>query len=165
MQTAVLIPLKAFRGAKARLSPVLDAGERADLARRMVCEWGMSEAVGPLTFGQKDEQVFLGRGLAQQKTYSESTANAIDREIKRIVTENYDRARAILTEKQGALRRIAEELLTREVLSGEQVGQIVAGRPLAAPVDTVPVTPDQPTLPEPDRPPVVPSLGKPVPQE
>ena len=136
-----------------------------DLARRMVCEWGMSEAVGPLTFGPKDEQVFLGRGLGQRKTYSESTASAIDREIKRIVTENYDRARSILTEEQGALRRIAEELLMREVLSGEQVKQIVAGQPLAAPVDSVPVTPDQPALPEPDRPTVVPSLGKPVPQE
>lgn len=136
-----------------------------DLARRMVCEWGMSEAVGPLTFGPKDEQVFLGRGLVQQKTYSESTASAIDREIKRIVTENYDRARSILTEKQDALRRIAEELLTHEVLSGEQVRQIVAGQPLSARVDPVPVTPDQPILPDPDRPTVVPSLGKPVPQE
>ena len=136
-----------------------------DLARRMVCEWGMSEAVGPLTFGPKDQQLFLGRGLAQQKTYSESTASALDREIKRIVTENYDRARSILTQKQDGLRRIAEELLTREVLSGEQVRQIVAGQPLSARVDPVPVTPDQPILPEPDRPTVVSSLGKPVPQE
>ena len=135
-----------------------------DLARRMVCEWGMSEAVGPLTFGPKDQQLFLGRGLAQQKTYSESTASALDREIKRIVTENYDRARSILTQKQDGLRRIAEELLTREVLSGEQVRQIVAGQPLSARVDPVPVTPDQPILPDPDRPTVVPSLGKPVPQ-
>jgi len=136
-----------------------------DLARRMVCEWGMSEAVGPLTFGPKDEQLFLGRGLAQQKTYSESTASALDREIKRIVTENYDRARSILTQKQDGLRRIAEELLTREVLSGEQVRQIVAGQPLSARVDPVLVTPDQPILLDPDRPTVVPSLGKPVPQE
>ena len=136
-----------------------------DLARRMVCEWGMSEAVGPLTFGPKDEQLFLGRGLTKRKTYSESTASALDREIKRIVTENYDRARSILTQKQDELRRIAEELLTREVLSGEQVRQIVAGQPLSARVDPVPVTPDQPILPEPDRPTVVPSLGKPVPQE
>ena len=135
-----------------------------DLARRMVCEWGMSEAVGPLTFGPKDQELFLGRGLAQQKTYSESTASALDREIKRIVTENYDRARSILTQKQDGLRRIAEELLTREVLSGEQVRQIVAGQPLSARVDPVPVTPDQPILPDPDRPTVVPSLGKPVPQ-
>ena len=142
-----------------------DLDRVTDLARRMVCEWGMSEAIGPLTFGRKDEEVFLGRGFGQQKGYSEDTANIIDREIKRIVTENYDRARAILTDNQAALRQIAEELLTREVLSGAQVRQIAAGESLAAPVEAPPLEPDEATPSEAERAPVVPSLGKPLPQE
>ena len=105
-----------------------------DLARKMVCEWGMSEAVGPLTFGRKAEEIFLGRDFAQQKDYSEATARTIDQEVERIVTENYDRARSILEEKKSALLQIAEELLIREVLSGEQVTRIISGQPLAAPV-------------------------------
>ena len=136
-----------------------------DLARRMVCEWGMSEAVGPLTFGRKDEQIFLGRDFAQHKNYSEETAMRIDQEIKRIVTDNYDRARSVLEERKDALLRIAEELLTREVLSGEQVTQIISGLPLEAPVEAAPVASDQPVNPETERPPVVPSLGKPLVQE
>ena len=136
-----------------------------DLARRMVCEWGMSEAIGPLTFGRKEEQIFLGRDFAQHKEYSQETANTIDREIKRIVTENYDRARSILEEKKSALLQIAEELLTLEVLTGDQVTRIVSGLPLEPPVEAAPVAADQPASPETERPPVVPPLGKPLPQE
>ena len=73
--------------------------ERAtDLARRMVCEWGMSNAMGPLTFGKKEEQIFLGREIAQHQDYSEDTALRIDQEVKRFVTDNYNRAQAVLTE-------------------------------------------------------------------
>ena len=142
-----------------------DLDRVTDLAHKMVCEWGMSEAVGPLTFGRKEEQIFLGRDFAQQKHYSEETASTIDQEIKRIVTENYDRARSILEDKKGALLKIAEELLAREVLSGEQITRIISGQPLAAPVEAATVTSDQPTSPETERPPVVPSLDKPLPQE
>ena len=142
-----------------------DLDRVTDLAHKMVCEWGMSEAIGPLTFGRKEEQIFLGRDFAQQTEYSQETANTIDQEINRIVTENYDRARSILEEKKSALLRIAEELLTREVLSGEQVMRIISGLPLEAPVEAAPVIPDQPANPETERPPVVPSLGKPLPQE
>ena len=142
-----------------------DLDRVTDLARRMVCEWGMSEVVGPLTFGRKEEQIFLGRDFAQQTDYSEETASTIDQEIKWIVTENYDRARSILKEKKRALRRIAEELLAREVLSGEQVTRIISGQPLAAPVEAAPVTSDQPTSVETERPPIVPPLRKPLPQE
>ena len=151
-----------------------DLDRVTDLARKMVCEWGMSEALGPLTFGRKEEQIFLGRDLAQQKEYSQETANAIDREIKRIVTENYDRARAIVEEKKPALLRLAEELLTREVLSGRQVTRIISGLPLEEPVEAAPVVADQAAAPEttdpsaaPEtaRPPVVPSLNKPLPQD
>ena len=141
-----------------------DLDRVTDLARKMVCEWGMSEVLGPLTFGRKEEQIFLGRDVAQKKHYSEETASTIDQEIKRIVTENYDRGRSILEEKKRALRQIAEELLTREVLTGEQVTRIISGQPLAAPVEAAPVTSDQPTSLETERPPVVPSLDKPLPQ-
>ena len=140
-----------------------DLDRVTDLARKMVCEWGMSEAVGPLTFGRKEEQVFLGRDVAQHTEYSEQTATTIDREIKRIVTEHYDRARVILTEKKPALLRIAEELLTREVLSGVQVTRIVSGLPLEEPVEVEPVVTEQPASPEAEQPPpVVPSLNKPL---
>ena len=144
-----------------------DLDRVTDLARRMVCEWGMSETVGPLTFGRKEsEEIFLGRDIAQHKDYSEETAIRIDQEIKRIVTDNYDRARSVLTEKKSALLRIAEELLTREVLSGEQVGRIVSGQPLEVPATSNPAASDQPTSPEAEeRPSVVSPLGKPLPQE
>ena len=138
-----------------------------DLARKMVCEWGMSESIGPLTFGRKEEQIFLGRDFAQHQEYSEETASTIDREIKRIVTEDYDRARSILEEKKKALLQIAEELLTREVLTGAQILRIVSGLPLEEPVEAAPVASGQPepTSSETERPPVVPSLSKPLPQE
>ena len=139
-----------------------------DLVHKMVCEWGMSEAVGPVTFGKKDEQVFLGRDFSQQKDYSQETANTIDKEIKRIVTDNYDRARAILEKKKSELLKVAEELLIREVLSGKQVTRIVvSGLALeeAVPVRAAPVASDQPTSPETEKPSVAPTLGKPLPQE
>ncbi|MEO2194979.1 MAG: ATP-dependent zinc metalloprotease FtsH [bacterium] len=141
-----------------------DLDRVTELARKMVCEWGMSETIGPLTFGRKEEEVFLGRDFAQQKDYSEETANQIDQEIKRIVTENYDRARAVLEGKKSELLQIAEELLTREVLSGDQVKQIVSGQPLEAlPAASEQLDPS--TIPETERSPVVPPLGKPLPQE
>ena len=137
-----------------------------DLARKMVCEWGMSDAIGPLTFGRKEEQIFLGRDFAQQKEYSEETAKLIDQEIRRIVTENYDRARSVLEENKSALLQTAEELLTREVLTGEQVTRIISGLPLAELVEAAPVESDQPASQEKDPPPVVPQqLGKPLTQE
>ena len=142
-----------------------DLDRVTDLTRKMVCEWGMSEAIGPLTFGRKEEQIFLGRDFAKQQEYSEETANAIDQEMKRIVTENYDRARSILEEKKTALLHIVEELLTREVLTGAQVTRIVSDLPLAEPVEAAPVGSDQPTSPETERPPVGSSLSKPLPQE
>ena len=81
--------------------------ERAtELARKMVCEWGMSDAMGPLTFGKKEEQIFLGREIAQHQDYSEDTAVKIDQEVRRIVQENYTRAQEQLTRPQG---RAAED--------------------------------------------------------
>jgi cell division protease FtsH len=99
--------------------------ERAtDLARRMVCEWGMSE-LGPLTFGGSEEPVFLGRDFAERSNYSEDTAIRIDNEVHRFVDAAYQRARAILTEQRAVLDRIAQELLVKESIEGELVYAVI----------------------------------------
>jgi cell division protease FtsH len=108
--------------------------ERAtDLARRMVCEWGMSRNMGPLTFGKKEEQIFLGREIAQHQDYSEDTALRIDQEVKRFVTDNYSRAQSLLTEHKQRILDMADALLTRETLDAEQVRRICAGLPIDDP--------------------------------
>jgi len=105
--------------------------ERAtDIARKMVCEWGMSD-LGPLSFGKKEEQIFLGREIAQHRDYSEDTAVKIDNEVQKIVRRSYDRARSLIEERSDALVRIAEALLEREVLDGEEVHHLIEGRVLA----------------------------------
>ena len=144
--------------------------ERAtELARKMVCEWGMSDAMGPLTFGKKEEQIFLGREIAQHQDYSEDTALKIDQEVKRFVTDNYQRSHQLLTANRETLVKIADCLLAREVLDAEQVKRLVAGLPLedAQPSTTRPVHPDEgEARPRPkERQPIVPALNKPLPQE
>ncbi|HEY1343295.1 MAG TPA: ATP-dependent zinc metalloprotease FtsH, partial [Bryobacteraceae bacterium] len=105
--------------------------ERAtELARKMVCEWGMSE-LGPLSFGKKEEQIFLGREIAQHRDYSEETAIRIDEQVKKLVTGGYNTAAKILEERSEALVKIAETLLEREILDGNEVMQIINGQPLA----------------------------------
>ncbi len=100
--------------------------ERAtELARKMVCEWGMSEKLGPLTVGRKDEEIFLGRDFATQRVFSEQVAHEIDQEVRRLVTENYDRTKRLLTEHMATLKRLAEALLEREVLDGPQIDEII----------------------------------------
>jgi len=100
--------------------------ERAtDLARKMVCEWGMSEALGPLTFGKKNEEIFLGREIATHRDFSEQIAEQIDGEIKRLVTENYDRTKRLLTEHVHILKALAEALLEKEVLDALEIDKIV----------------------------------------
>ncbi|MGQ0695528.1 MAG: ATP-dependent zinc metalloprotease FtsH [Nitrospiraceae bacterium] len=100
--------------------------ERAtDLARKMVCEWGMSEKLGPLTFGQKEDAVFLGRDFATKRDFSDEVALEIDREIKRFVTENYERAKRVLTEQMTSLKALAEALLEKEVLDAPEIDQIL----------------------------------------
>ncbi|RMF16591.1 MAG: ATP-dependent metallopeptidase FtsH/Yme1/Tma family protein [Candidatus Dadabacteria bacterium] len=104
--------------------------ERAtDLARKMVCEWGMSDTVGPLRFGKGNDEVFLGRDLAAVKDYSEATAVAIDREVRGIVTRCYDDAVKILTEHRDALDRVSEALLERETVSTEDLVALVGREP------------------------------------
>jgi cell division protease FtsH len=101
--------------------------ERAtEMARKMVCEWGMSE-LGPLSFGKKEEQIFLGREISQHRDYSEETAIRIDEEVKKIVSTAYSRARTIIEEHSNALTIVAEALLEREVLDGGEVRTIMDG--------------------------------------
>jgi cell division protease FtsH len=100
--------------------------ERAtELARKMVCEWGMSEKLGPLTFGKKEEEVFLGRDFGSQRNFSDQIALEIDKEVKRLVVEAYERTKLILTEHIHTLRALAEALLEKEVLDGIEVDKIV----------------------------------------
>lgn len=107
--------------------------ERAtDLARKMVCEWGMSDKLGPLTFGQKEESTFLGRSFGSKRDVSDVMALEIDLEIKRLVTENYERAKRILTEQMASLKALAEALLEKETLDGLEIDQIISNAcPLA----------------------------------
>jgi cell division protease FtsH len=100
--------------------------ERAtDLARKMVCEWGMSDKLGPLTFGKKEEEIFLGREIATRRDFSEQVAIEIDHEVKRLVMENYERAKRMLTEHMNTLKALAEALLEKEVLDSPEIDQII----------------------------------------
>lgn len=102
--------------------------ERAtEMARKMVCEWGMSKKMGPLAFGQKQEQIFLGREFAQHKDFSEATAKAIDEEVRRIVMESYDRSTKLLKDNMKYLHLLTEELLVKETLEGSEVDKIIEG--------------------------------------
>jgi cell division protease FtsH len=106
--------------------------ERAtEMSRKMVCEWGMSE-LGPLSFGKREEQIFLGREIAQHRDYSEATAIRIDEQVKKLVENGYSRARQIIEQRADALERIALALLEREVLDGSEVNQLIEGKTLPA---------------------------------
>jgi cell division protease FtsH len=107
-----------------------DIEQATEMARKMVCEWGMSEALGPLTYGKKEEAIFLGKEFNRHQDYSEATALKIDAEVERIVTEQYARATRILTENRPTLVRVAEALLEHEVLDATQLKQLMAGQPL-----------------------------------
>ena len=102
--------------------------ERAtELARKMVCEWGMSDELGPLTFGKKEEQIFLGREIAQHRDYSEETAIKIDQEVNKIVTSSYEKAKRLIIENVNALHRLASALLEKESLDGKEIDEIIFG--------------------------------------
>ncbi|HZM68960.1 MAG TPA: hypothetical protein VFB95_01170, partial [Candidatus Cryosericum sp.] len=113
-----------------------DIEQATEMARKMVCEWGMSETLGPLTYGKKEEQIFLGKEFNRHQDYSEATALKIDAEIKRIVTEQYERAQRTLSDNRDVLNRVAEALLEHEVLDAEQLKALVEGRPIEVRVRT-----------------------------
>ena len=134
--------------------------ERAtELARAMVCEYGMSE-MGPLTFGKKEEQIFLGREIAQHRDFSEETAIKIDEQVKKIVTAQYERAKSIIEDNRDVMIRLAEALLERESLDGVEIRRIVAGLPLddQQPVSDPGDDQGQPQLKEPSQKPLKPIL-------
>ena len=106
-----------------------DLEKATEMARKMVCEWGMSDRLGPLTFGKNEEHIFLGREVARQKDYSEETALAIDGEIKRIVVECAGRAKQILEENIEKLHALARALLERESLDSEEIARILRAQP------------------------------------
>ncbi len=126
-----------------------DIEKATEIARKMVCEWGMSEKLGPLTFGKKEEHIFLGKEMAQARDYSEQTALEIDSEIKRIVNDNYLRAKELLSGKIDTLHKLAKALLEEEVLSGDEIDKIIFGDEIPAGVKT---TKDEKIQPEPAAP-------------
>jgi cell division protease FtsH len=137
-----------------------------------VCEWGMSDSMGPLTFGKKEEQIFLGREIAQHQDYSEDTALKIDHEVKRFVTDNYHRAHDLLTGSKDTLVKIADALLSHEVLDADQVRRLAAGLPLENPQPAVTRAAASENTNEAEQRPrqkerasIVPALNKPLPQE
>ena len=106
-----------------------DIENATDLARRMVCEYGMSR-LGPLTFGKKEEQIFLGREIAQHRDFSEETARQIDLEVRRLIDEAYQSAHGILEAHKDAMHRIAAALLERETIDAEEVKMLIEGKEL-----------------------------------
>jgi cell division protease FtsH len=115
--------------------------ERAtDMARKMVCEWGMSD-LGPLTFGKKEEQIFLGREISQHRDYSEDTAIKIDQEVRKLVSTGYSTARQVITDNRDTLEKIARALIEREVLDANEIKMLVDGQQLP-PLPPPPSKPD-----------------------
>ncbi len=115
-----------------------DIEHATEISRKMVCEWGMSERLGPVSFGKKDEQIFLGREMSTAKNYSEATAVEIDEEIRRIVEENYNRARTLLTDNVDLLHKIALALIEKENLNGSDIDVIIGRKDVALSTPLVP---------------------------
>ncbi|HEV8201000.1 MAG TPA: AAA family ATPase, partial [Candidatus Polarisedimenticolia bacterium] len=138
-----------------------DLNKATDMVRKMVCDWGMSDKLGPLTFGRKDQEIFLGRDIVQHKDYSEETAELIDSELKTFAREAYERAESVIGSNREALERVALALLEYEVLDGEEVATLVKGasveslragrrpptRPEAQPARVVDARPDRAAAP------------------
>jgi cell division protease FtsH len=123
-----------------------DIGVATNIARKMVKEYGMSDRLGPVALGHKEELIFLGREIGEQKNYSEKIAEAIDEEIRRLIDEAYEKAASILRDKRDILDRLADELVRRETIEGEALEAVFSGRPL--PEEEPP--PSQPAEPTPE---------------
>ncbi|MCP4233290.1 MAG: cell division protein FtsH, partial [Aestuariibacter sp.] len=102
-----------------------DISQATELARKMVCAWGMSAALGPLSYAQEKEQIFLGREIAQHRDYSEQTAQKIDEEIESLIGDSCDRARKILNESMDILHKLAELLLEKETVTGSELDDLI----------------------------------------
>jgi cell division protease FtsH len=110
-----------------------DIDRATTIARKMVCDWGMSEELGPLNFGRKEEQIFLGREIAQHRDYSEQTAVLIDKEVRHVVDEAGERATGLINKHIDQLKRLATTLLDREILDGEEIEKVLKGEDLGPP--------------------------------
>ncbi len=113
-----------------------DIEQASDLARKMVCDFGMSENLGPLTFGKKEEQIFLGREIAQHRDYSELTAQKIDKEVRNIVTGAYEEARQFINDNLDTLHKIANALLEKETLNSDDIDEIMDSGKKTTPEET-----------------------------
>jgi cell division protease FtsH len=107
-----------------------DIEKATNIARKMVCEWGMSDKLGPLAYGAKEEEIFLGREIQKHRDYSEKTAIEIDEEIRSIINNAFERAVKILSENMNLLHSLSEELLEREILDAEEIDRIIRGEHL-----------------------------------
>jgi len=114
-----------------------DLEKATEIARKMVCQWGMSD-LGPLSFGERDDLIFLGRELAAHKNFSEHTAELIDGEVKKIVGKAYDRARDLIEANRDKLFKIAEALLEKEILTSDEITALIGGKPREQKVEPVP---------------------------
>jgi len=131
-----------------------DIERASNIARKMVCEWGMSEKMGPITYGAKEEELFLGREITKHRDFSEETGRMIDEEVKKIISAAEKRTTDILTENIDKLHALANALLEREILDSEEIDKVLRGEPLPPPAKVVngnPATPSTPsaTLPQP----------------
>jgi cell division protease FtsH len=122
-----------------------DIERASEIARKMVCDWGMSE-LGPLSFGKKEEAIFLGREINQHRDYSESTAVRIDDQVQKIILTAYQEARGVLNSNRDALDRIANALLEREVLDANEIAMLIEGKPLPDRPKVTPPSPPSPLL-------------------
>ncbi len=123
-----------------------DIEKATNIARKMVCEWGMSDKLGPLAYGAKEEEIFLGREIQKHRDYSEKTAIEIDDEIREIINAAFDRAVKILNDNMGLLHKLSEELLEREILDAEEIDRIIRGENLP-PIEKEVKTPEN-TVPD-----------------
>jgi cell division protease FtsH len=128
-----------------------DIGMATNIARKMVCEWGMSEKMGMVEYGQHEDYVFLGRDLGQGREYSEATAQEIDTEVRKLCGDAYDRAKDLLTAARDKLETIAKALLEFETLDGKQIREIIKEGRLLTPPPSISNPPPQPTEPPPLR--------------
>jgi len=119
-----------------------DLEKATEIARKMVCQWGMSE-LGPLSFGERDDLIFLGRELATHKNFSEHTAELIDAEVKKIVSRCYERARELIEKNRDKLLKIAEALLEKEILSSDEINELINGQPKTGKETGAEITPEE----------------------
>src|SRR2546425_9566918 len=135
-----------FGAEKVTTGAAQDIQQATNIARRMVTQFGMSDLIGPIAVGDREQEIFRGREIVQRREISDSTGELVDGEVRRILTDAYAQATRILTERRAALDRVAAALLERETLDREEVELVVAGKPLpppaAAPVPAAPT--DQP---------------------